>query len=257
MIGRAKEGGFFVGYFKTIPKSLRGFLLYVGAAFLGILIGLGYVLGNAQSDPGSGGPAGRAVLQGYLEADPYPLLRLPPSQQHPRGQAILLSSANGKRGVVREAESLDGLIVDAGGGLLERGSIQMLQIGGQVRLREAEELSPETTDFVPSDPVSIGRWRITGELCDGKCYLGIMRPGTGLAHKACANLCIQGGVPPVFVARSPVQGHEFFLLSDPNGNPLPDDMYDMVALLIDAEGEIELIDNVARFKIDLTTVKVR
>lgn len=245
---------FFVGYGKRIPVGLRGFLFVAAMAFLGILLGLGFVLGTAQSDPGGGGFAGRADLTGYLEAAPYPLLRLPPSDTHPQGQAILLSG-QGKRGVMPAAASLDGQIISVGGAFLKRGDIYMVQVAGRSPLRPAEEPTPEERAYTPPEPRSIGRWRLTGEICDGKCYLGIMRPGTGLAHKACANLCIQGGVPPVFVSNSSIDGHTFFLLADHNGNSLPEAMYDHVALLIEAEGEVELIDDIARFKIDLNTVQ--
>ena len=83
-----------------------------------------------------------------------------------------------------------------------------------------------------------------------------MRPGTGLAHKACANLCISGGVPAVFVSTSPVDGHRFFLLADQDGKPLGDRLYDLVALLIEVEGRVEKLDDIAVFKMDVSTVKV-
>jgi len=83
-----------------------------------------------------------------------------------------------------------------------------------------------------------------------------MRPGRGLSHKACANLCIDGGAPPVFVSTAPVDGASFFLLADPDGNPLPDSHYDLVALMIEVEGDVERRDNLLVFKIDVSTAKV-
>jgi hypothetical protein len=77
-----------------------------------------------------------------------------------------------------------------------------------------------------------------------------MRPGTGLAHKACANLCISGGQPPVFASTGTVDGTSFFLLADRNGGPVPDAVYHLVALPVDLEGEVERIDNMLIFKVD-------
>ena len=109
---------------------------------------------------------------------------------------------------------------------------------------------------MPSAPVSLGRWRIAGEICDGKCYAGAMRPGTGLAHKACANLCIAGGVPAVFVSSSPVEGHRYFLLADETGKPAGELLKDHVAVYVEAEGEVERLDDLAVFRIDRSTIRV-
>jgi hypothetical protein len=105
-------------------------------------------------------------------------------------------------------------------------------------------------------PVPLGRWRITGEICDGKCYSGSMRPGNGLAHKACANFCILGGVPPVFVSTAPVEGTSFMLLGDTAGGPLPDRLYDLVALRVQLEGELERRGDLLVFKVDLNRARL-
>jgi hypothetical protein len=102
----------------------------------------------------------------------------------------------------------------------------------------------------------LGRWRLTGEICDGNCLTGAMRPGTGLAHRACANLCILGGLPPVFVATDSIAGSEFFLIGDADGGPLPDEMLDWTALLIAAEGRVERRGGVNVFLIDANTVEL-
>jgi hypothetical protein len=83
-----------------------------------------------------------------------------------------------------------------------------------------------------------------------------MRPGTGLAHKACANLCVIGGVPPVLVTTSPVAGTTFFLLGDADGNALDEWILDKVAVLVEAEGRVERRGDLHVFKLDTSTVKV-
>ena len=85
----------------------------------------------------------------------------------------------------------------------------------------------------------LGRWRLTGEICDGKCYAGAMRPGTGLAHKACANLCLIGGVPPVLVTTAPVEGERFLLIAGADGGPVTPALLDHVATLVQVEGDVE------------------
>jgi hypothetical protein len=41
---------------------------------------------------------------------------------------------------------------------------------------------------------------LAGEIVDYKCFLGAMKPGDGKTHKACAALCISGGIPPMLVS---------------------------------------------------------
>jgi hypothetical protein len=83
-----------------------------------------------------------------------------------------------------------------------------------------------------------------------------MRPGTGLAHKACANLCLAGGIPPVFVSSQAVEGSEFLLLAGPDGGPLPGWLYDRTAVLLSIEGDIERRGDLLIFRVDPASVKV-
>ena len=72
-------------------------------------------------------------------------------------------------------------------------------------------LDPAAPLPVPEAPVSLGRRRMVGEICDGKCFIGIMRYGSGLAHKACASLCLRGSLAPVFVSYGTNRGQFLFL----------------------------------------------
>ena len=66
-----------------------------------------------------------------------------------------------------------------------------------------------------------------------------MLAGTGLAHRACATLCLSGELPAVFVSAAPVLGHSFMLLGGPDGGPLPEDMRRFIALRVSMEGRLE------------------
>ena len=60
----------------------------------------------------------------------------------------------------------------------------------------------------------------------------------------------------MFVSTSPVKGTTFFLLSDPEGNPLPDAVYDLVAITVEVEGEVERRGDLHVLKIDVAKAKV-
>ncbi len=47
---------------------------------------------------------------------------------------------------------------------------------------------------------------------DSKCFLGVMKPGSGKAHRACAELCLLGGIPPILVAQNSAGQQAGYLL---------------------------------------------
>lgn len=248
---------FFVGYIGGVPRGSRSLILLVILTFVGAMAGAGYFISAMQPDPGPG----RFFFQhktftGILETAPYPLVRVAPNESYPNGHTLLLAG-QGKRGVQVQAAALSGQVVDVGGVLLKRGTIDMLQVGRRVPLQASVDgLSNDARDAIDLSVTDLGTWRLTGEICDGKCYVGAMRPGTGIAHKACANLCLNGGVPAVFVSTAPVEGGEFFLLSDRDGNPIGDELQKYVAARVQVDGQIERRGDLMVFKVDLNSVEV-
>lgn len=63
-------------------------------------------------------------------------------------------------------------------------------------------------------------------------------------------------MPPVFVATGQVDGSEFFLLADRDGEPLPDKYLDYVAIYVQLEGEVERRGQMLIFKVDLDSLRV-
>jgi hypothetical protein len=160
-------------------------------------------------------------------------------------------SSGAKRGLGPRGEPLDGQIVQARGIVLERGSLDMLQVQGRADALTPVENAPDRPATVTED---LGRWRLTGEICDGKCLAGAMRPGRGLAHKACANLCLIGGVPPVFVSTQPVEGSEFLMLGGNGASDRPQALLDIVGEYVTLDGQVERRGDLLIFTPDLESV---
>ena len=233
---------FFVGWAAAPPRPQRRLL--VGLA-LAVPLGfgaLGLALGRAADDPGAGAfdwEAGSQHLVGTAAARPYPLLYLP------SGHTLMLTGL-GKSGVELDP-ALDGRRVAADGVMIRRGTLDMLQV---------EALTPEPGPAALPDPVPLGRWRLAGEICDGKCDTGAMRPGNGLAHRACALLCLAGGVPPVWVTAGPVQGVGFLLLAGADGGPLPAPLRRLTALRVDIDGTLDRRGDLLVFRADPDGVRL-
>ncbi|MEV8467763.1 hypothetical protein AB0T83_13365 [Fluviibacterium sp. DFM31] len=239
---------FFIGWAKT-PASLRDLMIGIGLGLI-VLLGLaGYMVAATQDDPGDGAFRGRASAIGVMQAAPYPVVHVIESEGYAPGDSVLLSGF-GKRGVQDRAALVDGAVVEISGVRLLRGDIKGMQLSGG-----DNGLKPADGAAALPEPVDLGRWRITGEICDGKCLTGAMRPGRGLAHKACANLCLIGGVPPVFVSTAKVDGAEFFLLADADGGPVTEAILDHTAILVEVEGRVERRGTLHVFRIDPETLK--
>ncbi len=234
---------FFVGWSGRLPRRHAHCLRATIASALLVFVLLSLALARATDDPGTGvvdWAAGEKTFRGVVTIKPYPLLHLAD------GHTLMMS---GPTQVGPDLDpALDGKMAEATGVMMKRGTLDMLQTNAPLHGVDGQAALPP--------PVPLGRWRITGEICDGKCYAGAMRPGAGIAHRACANFCLIGGVPPVFVSTAPVAGTSFMLLGDAAGGPLPDRLYDLAALRVQLDGDLERRGDLLVFKVDLSQAKV-
>ncbi len=231
-----KKPPFFVGYL-GIPKALKGFLLKLSLLIFAGFIAGAVLAGATQDDPGQAGfrfDYGRQTVTGVLETTPYPLLYVTEGNERIKEGRTMMLSGQGKTPIMANLPKLEGKQVKVSGIILKRGELDMLQVAGGNR--GIEDLSREG-QIPSSEP--LGRWELQGEICDGKCLAGAMNPGRGLAHKACANLCLLADIPPVFVSSNPVQGEEFLLVAGPDGGPFPRELYHYVGQFLELEANLE------------------
>ncbi|MEO1492750.1 MAG: hypothetical protein AAFV19_11410 [Pseudomonadota bacterium] len=245
---------FFIGFLNEWPDGLKRFLPVTAVVLICLFAGLGFSVSATQDDPGDGSfrfDLGRQELTGVVYAKPYPHLWITEGNENFRAGHVMMLSGSGKRGAMA-AVLEDAQLTKVQGVPLTRGDLDMLQLaGGQRKPVAVDGVAPD----LPGDR-DLGRWRLTGEICDGKCLAGAMRPGIGLAHKACANLCLIGDIPPVFAATGAVEGAKFFLMAGPDGGPMPASMYDFTAVLIEVEGTITARGDLMIFQIDPDTMKI-
>jgi len=254
---KARDDDFFIGWSNRLPAMIRGPMIAAAAVIVLGLAALGYGLSLNADDPGDGllklGPRAAAsepvrpedwqgdqTFTGRLETNGYSLLHVSPDAAYPRGRVLLLSGF-GKRGppVSGAAE-----VVQIKGGLMRRGEIEMLVVD-----TPPASLPPDKAGSMLSRQ-SLGRWRIAGEVCDGKCYPGGMKPGNGVSHRACAVLCLSGDIPPVFVTYAPVAGQSFLILAAPNGASPYDHISPVIGIPVELEGEVERLGNVLILRLD-------
>lgn len=220
MSGRGRDG-FYVGY-RPLPRAHRVFLLVaVPLALAGMIVGaLGLSAGQADWGDGVWQSGAAGTWEGTLALQPYPMLHV--GGEHGVETYLLVEMGKfGARDRFAGADRLDGAAVSIRGRELRREGRRMIEIDP-----DEETLGPPVSLVEGASavraPLVAGNESISlrGEIMDGKCYLGAMKPGTGRGHKACATLCIVGGIPPVLVSRGWGGSVVFHLLADNEGGPL-------------------------------------
>ena len=114
--------------------------------------------------PGNGRFAGRTKIIGIMETNPYPHLRVPP-QENGEDPRVVLLSGPGKRGIQKIAEENNNELVEVSGTLIKRGKIDMIQVSNRGVKKSNDE---ELLEYTPKYAKDMGRWRLVGEICDGK-----------------------------------------------------------------------------------------
>jgi hypothetical protein len=203
---------FFIGWADTPPADRR-FFLRAGLGLTTAAAGLGFGLAAVQSAPGKGNWDPDAVREwrGIVSAEPYAMLRTLDLGGGPR---TALLSCLGKCGVAARIGALAGVPVVVTGSLIQRGPYAMLavdEVGDWIR-RDTDAQADAALSFPTLE--ALGDVNLAGEILDSKCWFGAMRPSSGKVHKACASLCIRGGIPPAFFARGPAGQTTLMIMTD-------------------------------------------
>ncbi len=231
----AAQDEFFVGYLAMSQRAAR-FSLSAGAGIAAAVLLLGTAFAAFQRAPGETLQAGVYGVRhtGALFALPYPHLR---TLDADGAVATLLFTGWVKNNVGVPADKA-GQAVVATGNRYERAGLRMLESGGDFAAAtdvSAADLARLTS--LPSD--DLGPVTLRGEIVDSKCYAGRMRPGVGHGHRACAQLCILGGIPPVLVTVA-ADGHEtHYVLASAQGGPVNEAVAPFAAEPVEVRGRLE------------------
>lgn len=252
-----KNDEMFIGW-ASAPKIDRRFLL--GALPVGLLSTAGVSLLNAKTltNPGAGAWLTNASheVTGVLTNDPYPMIRIA-DPKAPNGMRTVLVVAEGKCTSSLEFETAKHKNVQAIGNLIQRKDRQMLEvppfIGKWLTVTDQEGTESGPLSAPPVE--SLGQATLAGTIMDSKCFFGVMRPGRGKTHKACASLCIRGGIPPSFWVRDARGREAVMLMTTANGGAIPMDILPLVADPVKATGEIVRVGDLLQFRADSSAYK--
>ncbi len=244
---------FFVGYLPMSSSAAR-FSLAFGMVMITTMLLLGTVFAAFQRTPGESlhAAAYGTSHTGLLLASPYPHLR---TLQADGTIATLLFTGWVKSNVDLPADKI-GQVVVATGNVYERAGLQMLEGAGGFDAADAMAAGDlERLQSVPSE--DLGVVTLHGEIVDSKCYAGRMRPGVGHGHRACAQLCILGGIPPVLVTTGADGRDTHYVLASTTDGRINDAVAPFAAEPVDVRGRLERRGDLRVLHIDPAEIRRR
>ncbi len=233
----------YVGYLPLPPRHARFLRVFIPVSLWALVIVNASIL-VAMRDPGAARWAtdDTVTLSGRIRDDGAPVLITED------GETVLIvrdSKRGAFDGPTREGPA------DITGFILERDGRRMIEITQRESARLAarpvferiDRATPRTT------PVTL-----RGEILDAKCFMGAMKPGDGKTHKACATLCIHGGIPAAMVVRGADGAETIAMIVGPGFTPFPEELAQYIADPIEVAGGMFRIGDLDVIAIDPATV---
>jgi hypothetical protein len=207
----------YVGYLPAAPRPVARFVRRLLPGLVAAAAGIAATLAVLQRpfDPGTFEFGTTRRFEGTLLERPYPIL----VDQEPRGALLV---REGKHGAAPDADGLDGRRVRLEATRVESPLGRMLElVPGSVEALASSAPPGEGAYEITGAAETLGRIEVTGEIVDAKCFNGVMKPGKGKPHRACAARCLAGGIPPQLLVISAEGASRLLLLADDAGGPLP------------------------------------
>jgi len=227
---REESDELYVGYLPAAPPRVARFVRRLVPALLVTALAVAALVAVLQA------PFARGVFEfgsprsvrGTLIERPYPLL----VEDGTTRAALLVRE--GKHGASSDGAGLDGRRVELEATRIESPLGRMLEIVPGTLEGTGTDRTLETPD--PVGPVA----NLLGEIVDSKCFLGVMKPGQGKPHRACAARCLSGGIPPQLLVESADGSARLLLLATADGGALaPASFLDLVGEPVVASGTVE------------------
>jgi len=205
---------FYVGYVPKAPAGISRMIRAVVIALIAIAIIGAFTFAAVQRTfaPAIFEYGKQRSFEGIIERKPFPTLLV---KRPDFGSSHYLLVAEGKHGADEEVSAFEGKSVRLKGTLIYRGNQTMIEVTkGSISVAGSAEAPPAAEKM-------LGVFELNGEIVDGKCYLGVMNPGSGKVHRDCAARCLSGGVPILFATNN-FRGEPAVLqLMDSGRKPLP------------------------------------
>ena len=199
---------FFIGWQAKQPARMRQTTVRVVILLAGLAAVAAILFGRAQRAPDLAFYEWTNIqtFEGIVRMAPHPHLLV--ARENSGGFSAFPLVGPTKFGIAPEwCGNLDGKAVRIQGGTIHRSGGTMIEVTS-----EAPEALPDDRALPElRAPIDLGEHSLVDEIVDAKCYHGAMNPGRFKPHRACATVCVSGGIPPMLVVDG-VDGQSIALL---------------------------------------------
>ena len=226
---------FYVGYLPKAPAGIarRIKTLIAIVLALGAIAAIAFARVQKTFAPSTFEYGKERTFEGVIETDPFPALVTSGSSATDNQTKRYLLVATGKHGADTQVAPYAGRTVRLRGTLIYRDNQSMIEL-----VKDSVAANADTRQ-VPAPMTDLGTFKLTGEIVDGKCYLGVMNPGNGKVHRDCAVRCLSGGIPPTFATNDFRGSPAILILTDAAGKPLPKQAFlNLVAQPVRVHGKV-------------------
>ena len=252
MMGDSKDKPFFIGYL-NMPAQLKKFYLPLVILLIVCASLVGYTIASHQH---SAGPAiwqteSTETMSGYLTLEPYPVLhRLDPDNTE-QVESILLVN-QGKMSAEQFSRPFDRQLVSVTGYPIRRGGWTMLElsVAGDIQADAQADISLLQRLSAAASAKPLGPVTLNGEIADSKCFLGVMKPGIGPVHKACAEVCLSGGIPAMLLVWGDDGQKYGYMLTQTDGSSASNLLSNRAADRVGVSGELLQKGNLLYIRMD-------
>ena len=246
------DDDFYVGYLDQAPSSLGRFVRRVAVGLVVGGVGVAVVMAMMQSPlaPATFEFGNTREFTGTVDLTPYPSIRvtLPGTSQAGGGVTRLMLVGQGKHGAGPQLEEYAHHSVRLEGTLMYRDAKMMIEMVPHSVHGDGSEPIP------PAQPERLGTVTLEGEIVDAKCHLGVMVPGAGTVHRACAVRCLSGGIPPMLSVSDAAGARASVWLTGPGGAPVTESLLALVAEPVTVSGQLIAFDDQLVLEIDPATL---
>jgi hypothetical protein len=245
---------FYIGYLKQAPlRTARSVRILVVCVVISILAAA--LTMAAFQEPVNTGIYEFGIareFEGILTEAPLPRLLLDEPFETASGSVndALLIVGFGKFGLPEFAEAGIGKRVRFNGSLIYWQNMAIVEMNDS----ESFEILAATSGDSPSTVQPLGTTTLVGELVDTKCFFGVMKPGIGKVHRACAVICLEGGVPPGLLLRHEDGRSTVVMLAGTEDAALSLDPQ-WAARRLSASGQLELRDGIPILRTETLTLE--
>ncbi len=236
---------FYIGYHDRADCATAKRIVIIASVLLLAFLSIGFYWTGILSDAADGVYEFGLVQSwsGTIELSPYPTLIIENEDGSAREVLLVASFKHRADELVREFQ---GRSVELRGTRIARNGITMIELTS-----DPITVTNQVVMGLPNTPIEGERITARGKIVDSKCWLGVMNPGEGIVHRGCANLCIRGGIPPIFVFQDSGGLMQYALLHSSSGD-LATDILPVVARPVSLSGRFVSAGSgrLARFEID-------